>query len=90
MSSITADQRKLLDNTSDDPRRRQDLVIGHDFTSITDKICGLAEKMKVEMPIAREVCAVLLDGKAPKQAVVDLMTRPPKAESESFERSGGE
>ncbi len=52
-------------------------------------ICDLAEKMKVEMPIAREVCAVLLEGKAPKQAVVDLMTRPPKAESESFESSSG-
>ena len=50
-------------------------------------ICDLAGRKGIEMPIAREVCAVLFDGKAPKQAVVDLMTRPPKAESERFERS---
>lgn len=50
-------------------------------------ICDLAGRMGVEMPIAREVCAVLFDGKAPKQAVVDLMTRPPRAEDESFERA---
>jgi len=49
-------------------------------------ICDLSSRKGVEMPIAREVCAVLYNGKAPKQAVVDLMTRPPRAESESFER----
>ncbi|MHC5053218.1 MAG: NAD(P)H-dependent glycerol-3-phosphate dehydrogenase [Planctomycetota bacterium] len=51
-------------------------------------ICDLAGRMGIDMPIAREVCAVLFNGKAPKQAVVDLMTRPPRAEDESFERGG--
>ena len=38
----------------------------------------------VEMPIAAEVCAILFENKDPRQAVADLMTRPPKAEGEGF------
>jgi glycerol-3-phosphate dehydrogenase (NAD(P)+) len=47
----------------------------------------LASSKDVEMPIAAEVCAVLFEGKDPKQAVVDLMTRPPKSEREKFEEA---
>jgi glycerol-3-phosphate dehydrogenase (NAD(P)+) len=36
---------------------------------------GLAQRWRVEMPIVREVCAVLFDGKPPRQAVSDLMER---------------
>jgi molybdopterin-containing oxidoreductase family membrane subunit len=47
MAVITADDRKLLDNTSDDPRQRAPLVVGgNDLTSITDKICGIAEQTR--------------------------------------------
>ncbi len=40
----------------------------------------LARKYNVEMPIVSEVYAVLHEGKEPRQAVNDLMTRTPKAE----------
>ena len=40
----------------------------------------LAERHGVEMPIAREVAEVLFHGKAPRQAVADLMERELKAE----------
>jgi glycerol-3-phosphate dehydrogenase (NAD(P)+) len=40
----------------------------------------LAERHGVELPIAREVTAVLFQGKAPRQAVADLMERELKAE----------
>jgi glycerol-3-phosphate dehydrogenase (NAD(P)+) len=45
-------------------------------------ILELAEKLGVEMPIAREVRAVCFEGKDPRRAVVDLMTRPPRAETD--------
>ncbi|MFY0057136.1 NAD(P)H-dependent glycerol-3-phosphate dehydrogenase, partial [Acinetobacter baumannii] len=35
----------------------------------------LAERMKVEMPITKELYQVLLDAKLPRQAVEDLMGR---------------
>ncbi len=41
----------------------------------------LAQKLQIEMPITREVYCVLEEGKSPLQAVNDLMTRKPKAES---------
>lgn len=40
----------------------------------------LARKHRVEMPITAEVYRVLYEGKDPKSAVHDLMTRSPKAE----------
>jgi molybdopterin-containing oxidoreductase family membrane subunit len=46
MSVITADDRPSTDNTVEDPAKRSPLVIGHDFTSVTDKICGIVEKPK--------------------------------------------
>jgi len=41
---------------------------------------ALGEKHDVELPIAREVSAVLFAGKPPRQAVADLMERDLKAE----------
>lgn len=40
----------------------------------------LAERHRVEMPIAREVYRVLFEGKAPAEAARALMRRPPAAE----------
>jgi glycerol-3-phosphate dehydrogenase (NAD(P)+) len=42
---------------------------------------GLAARLGVEMPIVREVCALLFEGKAPRRAAADLMERSAKAES---------
>jgi len=41
---------------------------------------GLAEQYNVELPISREVYAVLFEGKTPEQAARDLMLREPKPE----------
>ncbi len=43
---------------------------------------GLAQRFSVEMPICREVCAVLFENKSPRDALTDLMTRTLKAEVE--------
>lgn len=43
---------------------------------------GLADRHQVEMPIVREVCAVLFENKPPLNAVTDLMERAAKAEWE--------
>jgi glycerol-3-phosphate dehydrogenase (NAD(P)+) len=40
----------------------------------------LADKLAVEMPITDAICAVLYEGKSPKDAVVELMTRDLKSE----------
>lgn len=40
----------------------------------------LSNKYKVDMPITSEICKVLYDGKDPKMAVADLMTRSLKEE----------
>jgi len=40
----------------------------------------LAREHNVEMPITEEVCAIVENGKDPRQALNDLMTRTPKAE----------
>ncbi|OLB55248.1 MAG: NAD(P)-dependent glycerol-3-phosphate dehydrogenase [Nitrospirae bacterium] len=44
---------------------------------------GLADRFGVEMPIVREVCAVLFEGKSPQQVVADLMVRAAKDETVS-------
>lgn len=44
---------------------------------------GLADRFGVEMPIVREVCAALFEGKSPQQAVADLMVRAAKDETVS-------
>ncbi|MCX7885672.1 MAG: NAD(P)H-dependent glycerol-3-phosphate dehydrogenase [Verrucomicrobiae bacterium] len=43
-------------------------------------VCQLADRYGVEMPISREVYAILYAGKSPKQAVRDLMGREAKPE----------
>jgi len=40
----------------------------------------LAKKYKIEMPITEQIYQVLYNGKKPRQAVVELMTRQPKPE----------
>jgi len=40
----------------------------------------LAERFSVEMPICREVCAILFENKSPQEAVADLMGRALKSE----------
>lgn len=46
-------------------------------------VMGLANRFSVDMPIVREVCAVLFEGKAPRQAVADLMERAATPEPSS-------
>ncbi|MDD5496786.1 MAG: NAD(P)H-dependent glycerol-3-phosphate dehydrogenase, partial [Candidatus Omnitrophica bacterium] len=43
---------------------------------------GLAKRQDVEMPITAEIYKILYEGKDPKAAVRDLMTRSPKVEAE--------
>lgn len=40
----------------------------------------LAEEHGIDMPITKEVCAIIEGGKDPRQALKDLMNRDPKAE----------
>lgn len=42
----------------------------------------LARKTGVELPICEQVYAILHEGKSAKSALVELMTRPPRAETE--------
>lgn len=46
----------------------------------TEAAYKLAKKYAVEMPITQEVYSALYQNKSPQQAVLDLMTRDPKAE----------
>ncbi len=46
----------------------------------TNAAVGLARKHGVEMPITEQMYAILHDGKSPKEAIRELMTRPTTAE----------
>jgi len=46
----------------------------------TNAAIGLAKKHAVEMPITQQMYAILHDGKAPRDAIRELMTRPGKVE----------
>ena len=46
----------------------------------TNAAMGLAQKFGVEMPITEQMHAILHDGKAPRDAIRELMTRPGKVE----------
>jgi glycerol-3-phosphate dehydrogenase (NAD(P)+) len=48
----------------------------------TNAAMGLAQRYHVEMPITEKMYAVLQDGKAPSEAIHDLMTRSAKSEGE--------
>ncbi len=43
---MTRPPRHRLDNTSDDPRHRAPLILGHDLASVTDKVSALVEQRK--------------------------------------------
>jgi glycerol-3-phosphate dehydrogenase (NAD(P)+) len=44
------------------------------------QVCALAAQHQVEMPICEEVNALLQEKITPEQAVVNLMSRPPREE----------
>ncbi|HWZ42445.1 MAG TPA: NAD(P)H-dependent glycerol-3-phosphate dehydrogenase [Candidatus Saccharimonadales bacterium] len=46
----------------------------------TNAAIGLAQKYGVEMPITEQMYAILHDGKSPRDAIRELMTRPGKVE----------
>ena len=46
----------------------------------TESVRALAESVCVEMPIVEQMHRVLYEGKNPRQAVVDLMSRRLKSE----------
>lgn len=46
----------------------------------TNAAIGLARKHNVEMPITEQMYAILHDGKPPREAIRELMTRPGKVE----------
>jgi glycerol-3-phosphate dehydrogenase (NAD(P)+) len=46
----------------------------------TNAAIGLAQKHNVEMPISRQMHAILHESKAPRDAIRELMTRPGKVE----------
>ena len=46
----------------------------------TTAALGLAEKHRVELPIAEQVASILQDGKSPVQAIQELMVRPGREE----------
>lgn len=46
----------------------------------TNAAIGLSQKMNIEMPITEQMYAILHDGKAPKDAIRELMSRPGKVE----------
>jgi glycerol-3-phosphate dehydrogenase (NAD(P)+) len=62
-------------------RKLDDIIAGmHGMVAegvlTTNAAVGLAKKMGVEMPITEQMHAILQQGKAPKDAIRDLMTRP--------------
>jgi len=44
------------------------------------EVDAIARTRAIDMPITREVCAVLFEGRAPAEAVAQLLARDPKAE----------
>ena len=45
-----------------------------------ESVVALADKFNVSMPIARETCRIIYEGKKPEDAVRDLLGRAPKPE----------
>jgi glycerol-3-phosphate dehydrogenase (NAD(P)+) len=50
----------------------------------TQAVLGIPAVQGLDLPITREVAAVLFDGKDPARAVLDLMRRPPRSESDDL------
>jgi glycerol-3-phosphate dehydrogenase (NAD(P)+) len=66
-------------------RKLEDIIAGmHGMVAegvlTTNAAVGLARKMAVEMPITEQMHAILQEGKAPKDAIRELMTRPTTSE----------
>lgn len=66
-------------------RKLDDIIAGmHGMVAegvlTTNAAVGLAHKHKVEMPITEQMYAILHDGKSPKEAIRELMTRPTTVE----------
>jgi glycerol-3-phosphate dehydrogenase (NAD(P)+) len=67
-------------------RKLSDIIAGmHGMVAegvlTTNAAVDLACKMKVEMPITQQIHAILQDGKSPRDAIHELMTRPGKGEN---------
>jgi glycerol-3-phosphate dehydrogenase (NAD(P)+) len=60
-----------------------ELTIGQVVEGKTNakQVMLLAKKLNVEMPICSQVFDVLFGNLAPQQAVINLLTRPPKTET---------
>jgi glycerol-3-phosphate dehydrogenase (NAD(P)+) len=50
----------------------------------TKALWELAKQLEVEMPITEKVHEILYEGKAPREAVAELMSRQPRSEVEQF------
>ena len=66
-------------------RKLSDIIAGmHGMVAegvlTTNAAIGLAQKHNVEMPISRQMHAILHDSKPPREAIRELMTRPGKVE----------
>ena len=75
-------------------RKLDDIIAGmHGMVAegvlTTNAAVGLAKKMSVEMPITEQMHAILQEGKAPKDAIRELMTRPSTSEVKLFREFGG-
>ena len=67
-------------------KRLDDIIAGmHGMVAegvlTTNAAVGLAHKMRVEMPITEQMHLILHDGKPPRDAIRELMTRPSTRES---------
>jgi glycerol-3-phosphate dehydrogenase (NAD(P)+) len=70
-------------------RKLDDIIAGmHGMVAegvlTTNAAVDLARRMGVQMPITQEIHQILHEGKAPKDAMHDLMTRPAKMEFAGF------
>jgi glycerol-3-phosphate dehydrogenase (NAD(P)+) len=53
----------------------------------TTAAVGMARKLNVEMPITEQVHAILQEGKPPRDAIRELMTRPATNEVALYSKS---
>lgn len=61
---------------------QREMVMVAEGITTAQSAAGLAARCGIDMPITREVCAVLFEEKAPLRAVSDLMMRDARAEQE--------
>ena len=58
----------------------EEMVAVAEGLTTTSSVVELAEQHGIDMPITREVHAVLFEDKSPREATDDLMQRPPRSE----------